>query len=250
MYKNQEGVLMKCLKMVLVLLFVISSVCFGQQVIMYESFNTMGNWKPAPENYGDWQIVNGRLAQLSVTSGMAKINSPVMQSGVMQYEFDVKYIDHGNDEYGAFGIHINIDDPADGISWGNGKSFLLWVTYDPEVYAGTGFRAQCYKSITNSIMDEVTTSDMYQKDGFEIPETNTVDKVKYVYLDASYLDNAITIKVTIDSSTGTVILTDPLIPNYEWYFEIGESIPEGSYISLRTSSLAVSFDNVTVTQVK
>ena len=241
---------MKCLKMVLVLLFIISSVCFGQQVIMEENFNSMGNWKPAPENYGDWQIVDGRLAQLSVTTGMAKINIPVTQSGVMQYEFDVKYIDHGNDEYGAFGLHINIDNPADGISWGNGKSFLLWVTYDPGAYAGTGFRVQCYKSVRNSTMDEIITSDMYQKDGFEIPETNIVDKIKYIYLDDSYLENAIKIKLTINSDTGTVILSDPRIPNYEWFFEIGESVPAGSYISLRTSSLAVSFDNFIVTQVK
>ncbi len=241
---------MKCLKMVLALLFIVSSVCFGQQVIMEENFNSMGNWKPAPENYGDWQIVDGRLAQLSVTAGMAKVNVPVTQSGVMEYEFDVKYINHGDDQYGAFGIHININNPSGGRSWGNGRSFLLWVTYDPGVYGGTGFRVQCYKSVNKSEMDEIITSDMYQRGGFEIPESYILDKVKYIYLDASYLENPIKIKLTIESDTGTVILSDPLIPNYEWYFEIGESIPEGSNISLRTSSMAVSFDNFTVTQDK
>ncbi len=241
---------MKSLKLVLVLLFVFSYVCFGQQVIVNESFYSMGDWKPAPENYGDWQIVNGRLAQLSVTAGMAKVNSPVIQSGIMQYEFDVQYIAHGNDQHGAFGIHINIDNPANGISWGNGKSFLLWITYDPEVYAGTGLMAQCYKSEGNSVMDEITTSDMYEKGGFEIPETTTVNKVEYVYIDTSYLDNPIKISLIIDSNTGTVYVKDPLIPNWEWYFEIGEPIPDGSYISLRTSSLAVSFDNFKVTQIK
>lgn len=241
---------MKLLKIVLVLFFVLTGFCFAQQVISDENFNTMGSWEPAPKNYGNWQILDGRLAQLSTTAGMAKINFPVNQSGVMQYEFDVKYIDHGNDQYGAFGIHIDIKNPASGRSWGNGKSFLLWATYDPEVYGGTGFRVQCYKSTSNSEMEEITTSDMYTKGGYEIPETTTVNNVEYVYLDPDYLNYPVKIKLTIDSNTGTVVFTDPLIPDWEWYFEIGESIPEGSYISLRTSSLSVSFDNFKVTRIK
>jgi hypothetical protein len=238
---------MKSLKIVLVLLFVLTNICFAEQVVLNDNFNSMGSWKATN---GDWEIVSGRLAQLSVTDGMAKINCPVEQSGVMVYEFDVEYIDHGDDQYGAFGIHINIENPAAGRSWGNGESFLLWVTYDPEVYGGTGFRAQCYESENSSEMDEITTSNMYSKGGYEIPETTTVNNVQYVYLDPAYLEYPIKIKLTIDSNKGTVVLTDPLIPNWEYYFNIGQSIPDGSYISLRTSSLSVSFDNFKVTKIR
>ena len=243
---------MRFIKGLLLILFVFSfSNLFSEDLIVNDNFSTMENWQPAPGSYGSWKIINGRLVQEDVSPGLAKINRYVPQSGVMQYEFDVLYVDHGDDAYGAFGIHVFVNKPAKGISWGNGRSFLLWITFDPEVYGGTGFRAQCYKSENHSTMDEISTSEYYAKGGFEIPVSFVLDNIKYIYLEPEFLlKKPVKLSFIIDSNKGIIIFKDPLIPNWEWSFVIGESIPEGSYISLRTSSLSVSFDNFKVIKLK
>ena len=214
---------------------------FSQTVLVNDDFNSMNGWKAS---YGNWKIVDGRLAQLSTTAGKAKIDRYVPQSGLMQYEFNVHYIDGGLDSYAGFGIHVFIDKPAKGISWGDGKSFLLWITYDPKAYGGTGMYGQVYKSETNSYM--------YLKKGYhqEIPVKIQIGGKDYVYLDPAYAKYNIPIKFTVDSATGAVKLYDPLIPNWVWKFSLGGPLPKGSYVSLRSNSLALSFDNFKVTKLK
>ena len=85
---------------------------FSQTVLVNDDFNSMNGWRAS---YGNWKIVDGRLAQLSTTAGKAKIDRYVPQSGLMQYEFNVHYIDGGLDSYAGFGIHVFIDKPAKGI---------------------------------------------------------------------------------------------------------------------------------------
>ena len=230
-------------KIYLVALFLLLTpiLIFSQSVLVNDNFNSMNGWKAA---YGNWKIVDGRLAQLSTTAGKAKINRYVPQSGLMQYEFNVRYIDGGTDQYGGFGIHVFVDKPHGGLAWGDGRSFLLWITYDPKAYGGTGFYGQVYKSVTSSYM--------YMKKGYnqEIPEKIKIGGKGYVYLDPAYAKYNIPIKFTIDSATGEVKLYDPLIPNWVWKFSLGGPVAKGSYVRLRTNSLAVSFDDFKVTKLK
>jgi hypothetical protein len=235
----------------ILVMFIFGISGFSQEVLVNDDFNTMGNWKPAPEGYGNWVIQDGRLAQLDVNPGMAKINLYVPQSGIMQYEFDVQYIDHGDDNFGAFGLHVFIKDPSQTVSWGSGKSYLLWLTVDPDIYEDTGVRTQIYKSTNNITMDHIKTCSIYPEgEGFPVVEELTVDNVTYVYVCQEILEKPLKIKLVIDSSTGNVTFYDPLIPNWVWEVNIGEPIPEGSYISLRTNSVALSFDNFTVIKLK
>ena len=108
---------------------------FSQTVLVNDDFSSMNGWKAS---YGNWKIVDGRLAQLSTTAGKAKIDRYVPQSGLMQYEFNVHYIDGGLDNYAGFGIHVFIDKPAKGISWGDGNHFFCGL---PTIRKHTAERA-------------------------------------------------------------------------------------------------------------
>lgn len=194
----------------------------------------LGSWGGA---YGNWQLMDGRLVQLDTKAGMAQAYMKLPQSGVMQYEFDVKYVDGGQDGYAAFGVHIGIDRPAARKSWGNGKSFLLWLTYDPQVYGGSGVYAQAYRSENNSTMGLLHTAKAYM-----------IPPERLEGIDVRMLDKYdLPVKIKIDYSSGWVKVYDPVIPNYYYRFTLGGPITGGVYLAVRTSSLAASFGNFKIT---
>jgi hypothetical protein len=193
---------------------------------------------PWDTSYGEWTLkADGRLYQLSTKAGMAQAYMRLPQKGAIQYEFDVKYVDGAQDSYAAFGVHIGVDNPAKHKSWGNGKSFLLWLTFDPKAFGGSGVFAQAYQSQSNSEMGLVHPAKAYM-----IPQ----ERLEGIYLDR--LDSYILpVKIKIDYSTGAVKVYDPIIPNYYYRFSLGGPIGGGLYVAVRTSSLAASFGNFKVT---
>jgi hypothetical protein len=58
------------------------------------------------------------------------------------------------------------------------------------------------------------------------------------------------VRVRIDTATGRVRVKDPLVRDQWWAFSLGARNLSGDYIGLRTSSLAASFDNITVTRIR
>ena len=98
--------------------------------------------------YGEWVQLETSVKQLNDDTGLAKLNLEVSQKGKIRYDFTVKYIKGGyEDLMGGFGVHLFVDKPHNGISWGNGQSYLLWLNYDDNAtYGGKGFRAQVYKT--------------------------------------------------------------------------------------------------------
>jgi hypothetical protein len=195
----------------------------------------MDGWTAA---YGDWKMQGGRLVQSSTRAGMAQAFRRLPQSGIMQYEFDVKYLDGGQDLFGAFGFHIGIGDAARGKSWGNDQSFLLWLTFDPKAYGGSGVYGQAYYSKSNSIMNM-----LHNPRAYEIPMTRLDD----INLERMGM-YALPIKVRVNYNTGDVKVWDPVIPNYYYRFSLGGAIRGGNYISVRTNSLAASFGNFKISR--
>jgi hypothetical protein len=195
----------------------------------------MDGWTAA---YGDWMMAGGRLVQSDIKAGMAQAYMPLPQSGIMQFEFDVKYVDGGEDMFGAFGFHIGIDRAAQKKSWGNGKSFLLWLTLDPEAYGGSGVYFQAYYSKTNSKMNMIHDATEY-----ELPQ----DRLADINLDQMGM-YALPIKVRVNYDTGDVKIWDPTIPDYYYLFNLGGPIQGGNYISVRTNSLAASFGNFQISR--
>jgi len=190
----------------------------------------LGGWKVA---YGDWKMVGGRLTQTSTKAGMAQAYLATPQSGIVQYEFDVKYVDGGQDFYGGFGFHVGIDNASRGKSWGNGRSFLLWLTLDPKAYGGSGVYAQAYQSLTSSEMGLAHDATRYQIPASRLKDIN-LDKMSMYSLP---------VKIRINYDTGSVKVWDPLVANYYYRFSLGGPVKSGAYVSVRTNSLAASFGN-------
>jgi hypothetical protein len=182
---------------------------------------------------GNWTIENGRLHQKDTEQRMAKINFQVPQKGLMEYRFDVHYEGGGiEDRMGGFGIHLFVDDPFARRSWGNGSSYLLWVNYDPEAtYGKQGFVAQVYES-TNAFTMELLPDYQMKMDTGMLSRDN--------------LSLEIPVRITVNGNTGLVKVYDPRRENYYYKFRLPEAPKRGSHIALRTNSLAVSFDDLSV----
>lgn len=220
----------------LVLLVLLPGVnLLSQTVIFTENFNdSIGLQKIS---YGEWRIFNGRLYQYDADNFLAKINLAVPQSGTMQYEFNVKYEAGGfEDRHAGFGIHFFVDKAHNGMSWGNGSSFLMWLNYDENPsYGSAGFQAQVYKSDSHSKMALVGEFDLNKftallssaNAGFEIP-----------------------VRIKVNSANGSVWIEDPTVSGYGYRIELGTALGEGNFVALRTNSLAASFDDIKITKLK
>ena len=120
---------MKHAKVFLVMVFLLTTmVAFSQTPIVSDTFDRMslGDWVSLS---GNWKVMGGKLYQTDTAENMAIVMIPVNQSGKILYEFDVNYVTGGEDNYAGFGIHFCINNPTKGRSWGNGQSFLFWISH-------------------------------------------------------------------------------------------------------------------------
>ena len=191
---------------------------------------------------GDWQVVEDRLVQRDARAGRAKISLPLQQDRALEYQFDVRYLEGAEDQYAAFGFHMFVDDPARGPAYGNGRSWLLWLTYDPATYGGSGVWAQLYESTdyVNMTRHELEGQAFHQ----EIPSS---------YLSNVHIEDPdsfrVPIRVRVDPAKGVVMVADPLQQWLWWAFPVGRALQDGGWVTLRTSGVAASFGNMTVTPV-
>ncbi len=219
---------------IVVLLLAVATGTSAQTAVYRHSFSTSAE---LPKAAGVWQIRGGRLHQSDVTERLAKINVPVPQSGEMQYAFDVRYEGGGiEDMMGGFGIHVFVDEAYDGRSWGNGNSYLLWLNYDPNAsYGSKGFMAQIYRSYSPTGMELVAEYDL-----------NAFAR----YLSTDNAKTIVRARIKVDAQTGSVWVEDPTLRGYGYRFDLGEPLGSGNYVSLRTNSLALSFDNIEITKLR
>ncbi|MEW5815094.1 MAG: hypothetical protein AB1798_06820 [Spirochaetota bacterium] len=199
-------------------------------LVMFPALTVFGETLPGAQYaWGNWQMKDGRLYQLDVKTGLAKMNLKVPQSGTMLYEFNVRYEGGAvEDRHGGFGIHVFVDKPHPGKAWGNGHSYLLWLNYDENATTVTkGFSAQLYKSVSHSRMDLIAD----------------IDLNRYAYvLTVENLRVIVPVKIVINGNTGDVKIYDPVDPTWVYVFNLGNTAPlKGDYLALRSNSMAVSF---------
>lgn len=238
------------------LLLLLPFVAAAQQIIEQDDFASMNGWTPAS---GSWSVAGNQLMQTSTTATMARIDHALNQSGVYEISFTVQYAGGGyatqedlanNSLHAGFGIHIAVDKPALGLrSWGNGTSYLLWLNLDtrpstaknyPEHF---GFRAQVYRSTGNTQMSLVPQLNV------DIPAALGVsiqDLMSYVE-NNGLLYSRVPIRIDVNTNTGLIMVQDPTSPTTWFYFNLPASTLKGSYISFRTNSMAVNFQNFEVT---
>ena len=237
---------MKIVKVILILALISSPLLGVSSTIkLHETFSSpsLSRWTPVS---GTWKVINGRLTQTNVRETMAMITIPVDQDGVMLYEFDLKYVRGGEDDYAGFGIHICTNIPTNKRSWGNGRSTLGWITWDPKQYGSPGAFIQVYKStgITSMGLDTRIFS------GSDPLRYGGILPVGKDYLRYEYLNYTVPVKIQINTRTGRGRFYDPFNPDRYYYsFDLGAPIRPGGYLTLRMNSISLSIDNVRVTQL-
>ena len=181
--------------------------------------------------YGDWEIDGNRVYQNDVETGIAKAWLAYPQKGVVEYNFNVRYEDGlFEDGHAGFGIHIFVDKPAKGFSWGEGKSYLLWFNYDQKPLSKdipAGLSAQIYKSNANWEMELLQSIDL-----------SSLEKVILRYPKGTKLP----VKIQADGRTGVVKIYDPVNAGIYYPVKLNNTRPlSGNYVTLRTNSAAFSF---------
>ncbi|MCF7913953.1 MAG: hypothetical protein K9L66_02170 [Spirochaetaceae bacterium] len=218
--------------MILLLMFAGAGLAFSETSVVGKALSSdMSDFGA----YGGWRIRNNRLYQQDTQEHLAKINFPAPQRGLMEYNFDVRYEAGGlSDRMGGFGIQLFVDDAHKGKSWGNGKSYLLWLNYDENpTYGKPGFRGQVYRSYSDTHMELL--------EGYDVALNPAV-------LTAENMQLKVPVKIQVNGNTGLVKVWDPSRPGTYVRFYLDEAPKSGKYISLRTNSLAVSFGNPEVTR--
>ena len=230
---------------VLALSIISAGFVLAQSVVADDNFQSIGSWKAAG---GAWRA-DGRLVQGDAQAPIAQIVRQLPQSGVFEVDFTIRYDSGGykneqearQDKYrGGFGLHIGIDKPSERLSWGNGKSYLLWVNLDTQVPRSSphyGLRGQIYQSRTNTDMRLMGD---YNVEILPVSEAiNTVGNM---------LDQAVPVKLVINTNDGEIRVYDPTVPDYYYYFYLDPKLLRGSWISLRTSKFSATFRDFKVVQ--
>jgi hypothetical protein len=183
---------------------------------------------------GNWALSGQRLYQNDVNARLAKMNVRIPQSGAMMYEFDARYEGGGEDGHGGFGLHIFLDAPYNGVSWGAGSSYLLWLNYDEKPLSKdipAGLSGQLYRSYSNSRMELVKSYDLNSYANL-LTEDNLAYPVHF--------------KIIADGDTGEVRVYDPTVSDgsyYVLYLDKKDLPVKGDWIALRTNGLKMSFTN-------
>lgn len=241
----------------------------AQSVLDASNFATLDGWHIAS---GEWETDGTRLHQRSTTSRMARIDRQVPQEGVYEIRFNVRYEDGGfrtledleNQRFHAgFGVHVGLRDPLLGReSWGAGDGYLLWLNLDtrPETYANfpdhAGARAQVYRSENPVTMDLLSEPWIRRVLGQSRLSIDLIQAMEAAGLNvtvadvAPYLNQILPIRIRVDTRTGEVTIADPTAPIRYMVPLNPEVLRQGEYISLRTNSLAASFGNFRVVQVR
>jgi hypothetical protein len=248
--RPQIGAKMICLRPYMIpVLFAFVSAALFAQVVAEDRFDGPDSaWKAVS---GVWNTSNGKFSQTDLAAGMARADRVLALSGVMQVEFDIMYSGGGFKDaaaalqgryHGGFGIHIGVDKPNPKRSWGNGKSYLLWLNLDTEVAERSehfGLRAQVYDSTTSSRMNLIS------KLNIEVLPTREA-----LPMLAQVPTRKVKVRLVINTDTGEVRFYDPINAGWYYFFYLDPQRLKGRFISLRTNRLGADFSGFKATRLR
>jgi hypothetical protein len=210
------------------IVFLLAVICLV--TLAYGQSNSIPDYQPAS---GSWAVSGNRLYQNDAAARLAKVNINAPQSGPMLYEFNARYESGAEDGHGGFGLHVFGDRSYPSVSWGSGRSFLLWLNYDENPGNSRiprGLSAQIYQSLTNSRMDLLESVDLNEYTPL-LTQENLASEVPF--------------RITVDGNTGEVRVYDPTDANlesYRYFYIDGKDIPlRGDWVALRTNGMRLSF---------
>lgn len=256
----------KTMFILVVAAMVIATPLFAQTVIERHDFSSMGNWVPGP---GNWSVSGNRLHQNDARAALARVDKSLVQQGVYQIDFNIRYADGGYRSaqdlrnqhlHAGFGVQLGVSNPPlRRTAWGLGESYLLWLNLDtrPDTRRNYphhfGVRAQVYESRSLTSMDLLRGPSVEALLGSPVM---SVDIAEALYREFGYVLNVgdvlpylyseFPISIRVNTRTGEIGVKDPTAP-IRFYFTLDPSVLRGDYIALRTNGLAANFSNFVVT---
>ena len=220
----------------------INPMVYSQDYRIDDTFPILGEWTI---DHGDWIIVDDALVMDNPRDVITHITRIVKQEGVMEYEFACSYIRGLEDKYGGFGIHICIDRPTSSRSWGMNRSFLLWITYDPEAYRREDcFFLQVYKS-----KSPIKMNFLHEEKGDKYPlDPAVLSPADFMVTKETRVP--VKFRVQIDTVTGKGKFYHPREEGVFFAFDLETAIEPGMYIGLRTNSVSIRVAYVRVRGVE
>jgi hypothetical protein len=207
------------------------------------------NWNTGS---GDWRVYLGGIRQDDTENRMARIDRRAAQSGNVEISFTVRYRGGGladgivGQYHAGFGVHLGVDSLPPRVSWGANDSYLLWLNLDTrrdtrmDASEHYGFRGQVYRAPSNSQMSLT---------GLNVDLISALNSagIDFSVNDLTgYLNRTVPIRIRVNYDTGRVMVNDPTAPSTWFWFDLDPAVLDGSYMSLRTNSLSVSFSDITV----
>jgi len=209
--------------------FILFVLVMGITVTLFAQ-NTLYDYRVAS---GTWGLTGDRLYQNDANARLAKVNIFLPQSGLTYYDFNVRYEGGAEDGHGGFGLHVYIDVPYHAVSWGAGRSYLLWLNYDETPISNSGIPAnlsgQVYRSTSDSQMELV----------------HSISLNEYLPLLLANISHSIPFKISVSSTSGEVRVYDPTDPTmntyYYFFINTGHIPSQSNWVALRTNGIKLSF---------
>jgi hypothetical protein len=109
------------------------------------------SFDPLP-GLGKWRFKDGLIRQLDPDQFFAKVLSPVVQTGQLRYSFAARSLGKG---WVGLGLHLLVGKGTH-RGYGEGTSWLVWLTRDPVHFKKDATRIQVYHSTSDVAMDLVS----------------------------------------------------------------------------------------------
>lgn len=243
---------------------------FSLGLILTSMLTAQEQWTAAS---GDWLVSGTSISQRDANDQFARIDVSLPDQDEIVISFDVSYDDGGiaqnhitrqGELQGGFGIHIGTTDPSvQSRTWGNGKSYLLWLNVDTREWTREnrseyyGLRAQVYKSTNKNLMRLDQVSNVPDSIQGWIPENylsidleKSVSKMNNASYDLYdilrvYQNRRLPVRIHFNKVSGRVAVSDPTAP-IAYVFYLDPEFLQGNSLSLRTNNLALTFSHVKI----
>jgi hypothetical protein len=98
---------------------------------------------------GTWVTEGGVTRQLDPDEFFAKLIGPSPDDAVVRYSFSARSLGRG---WVGLGLHVLVDGAKIHAGWGEGDSWLVWLTRDPVHFTKDQTRVQIYHSVADTQM--------------------------------------------------------------------------------------------------
>ncbi len=131
---------------------------------------------------GTWKTMGDNVQQIDPDEFFAKLIGPAPEYQTVRYSFEARSLGRG---WVGLGLHVLANSIKTHSGWGEGDSWLVWLTRDPVHFAKDQTRLQIYHSTSDTqmtlILDKPVSAAIKEWNQFSV-ETDTLSRILRVRL--------------------------------------------------------------------